>query len=300
MKIFKFLGLLIGLCTLVSACFPTISVDKNYPSSQLFQSKIDLRYDHPERYSVGDVATSAPISKLDIDWCFDSVVIRPYDGTELRCSELNSRPNDTTRMRYWIEGATLRIRFSKSLSLPNSAFEGISKRLLVLVPRSSSLAKIEIESLSAQVAISDLHNIAISVESTSGNVALLNVSSPKVDVELTAGSADISDGSIAQLDAELTAGSFSVSKCAVNHLDAELTSGNFSADVSSIRSSDIECTAGNVDLFTHGKGFAARIEKTVGSVNCEVPCTINDGLYTSGNQEIKLDIESTAGNITIH
>ena len=79
-------------------------------------TKIDIKYDHPERYSVGDATLSQPISGISVDWVCGNVDIRYTDDTAVRIYEEIQEGflplNDSLRMFYLVdEDGELEIRF---------------------------------------------------------------------------------------------------------------------------------------------------------------------------------------------
>ena len=50
-------------------------------------TKIDIKYEHPERYSVGDATLSQPVSSISVDWLFGNVDIVYSDDSAVRIHE---------------------------------------------------------------------------------------------------------------------------------------------------------------------------------------------------------------------
>lgn len=72
-------------------------------------------YENPERYTVGDAVLTDGIDRIEIEWASGSVRVIPHDGDGVRLSEVAKEGlPEELRMRWWLDGRTLRIRFAAS------------------------------------------------------------------------------------------------------------------------------------------------------------------------------------------
>ena len=228
--------------------------------------KITSKYDHAAQYKPGSAPIATEISKLEIDWISGSVTIESYDGTELTFSETSEKSlTEETTMHYWLqEGGHLHIQFGKS----GTKFKDLSKQLIVRVPVTWNLDKIELDVVSSGVTID---GIACN------------------DFEL--------DGVSAGVD---------IRASVMKDVEMNTVSGNLSADFSSVETEtrlnklSLESVSGNVSLvLPEGWGFSAKMESVSGKVNCPFATKVDKGEYNYGDGRIDIDMESVSGSLTI-
>lgn len=138
-------------------------------------TKIDIKYDHPERYSVGDATLSQPISGISVDWVCGNVDIRYTDDTAVRIYEEIQEGilplTDSLRMRYYVdEEGELEIRFSGPYKYRYGDMKNIRKHLVVEVPRGTELKDIDIDGLETGVVIENVVSRELTVDGVKINV----------------------------------------------------------------------------------------------------------------------------------
>lgn len=117
-------------------------------------SNVDLSYEHPERYSVGDAALQQPIDEIDLSWFAGTVDIRYADHPDIRIHETSdSTLSDSLRLHYYVDDdRCLNIRFCKSGKKYNAdGLTALRKHLTISLPRNQRLDEIELASVSATV-----------------------------------------------------------------------------------------------------------------------------------------------------
>ena len=108
-------------------------------------SKLQLTYDHPERYSMGDATIEQTVHKISIDWYEGLVSIRHGDAFRIS-EESDSALTDSLRMRYFLDGdGELKIRYCQSGSYRHEQLRNLNKWLKIEVPRDVRLDEIDID-----------------------------------------------------------------------------------------------------------------------------------------------------------
>lgn len=110
-------------------------------------TKVNVEYDHPERYSVGDAVIAQPVTDISISWINGGVSIQYTDGPDFRIrEESDSLLTDSLRMRYRLtDDGELKIQFCQKGSYRAGRLVQINKRLVVEVPHDANLDEIEID-----------------------------------------------------------------------------------------------------------------------------------------------------------
>ena len=138
-------------------------------------TKIDIKYEHPERYSVGDATLSRPISSISVDWLFGNVDIVYSDDSAVRIHEEIQEGflplTDSLRMRYYVdEDGELEIQYCGHGKYRYGDLKNIRKHLVVEVPRSTVLDDIDIDGVEAGVIIENVLSREVNVDGVKVNV----------------------------------------------------------------------------------------------------------------------------------
>lgn len=138
-------------------------------------TKIEVKYDHPERYSAGDATLQQPISGISVDWVCGDVDIRYTDDTAVRIREEIQEGflplTDSLRMRYYVdEEGELEIQYCGHGKYRYGDLKNIRKHLVVEVPRSTVLDDIDIDGVEAGVIIENVLSREVNVDGVKINV----------------------------------------------------------------------------------------------------------------------------------
>lgn len=138
-------------------------------------TKIDIKYDHPELYSVGDATLSQPISGISVDWVCGNVDIRYTDDSAVRIYEEIQKGflplTDSLRMYYLVdEDGELEIRFCGPYKYRYGDMKNLRKHLNIEVPRGMELKDIEIDGLETGVVIENVVSRELTVDGVKINV----------------------------------------------------------------------------------------------------------------------------------
>ncbi|MCD7770562.1 MAG: DUF4097 domain-containing protein [Oscillospiraceae bacterium] len=206
------------------------------------------------------------ITDIEIDWYSGSVTVIPYSGTTIQVSETSSSTISSSNVLYYTVNkyGELKINFNSSNRFSNA---GISKDLTVYIPSSMYLDELSIEATSADIVISDAQ----------GTLSVRDLS-----VETTSGNSTIKGITATEMSADTTSGTISISSCTIStELDIEVTSGSATVALPS------------------GTGYTLEYETTTGTVSASGTTLKGEGRTTVGTGTLKIDVETTSGNVTI-
>lgn len=134
-------------------------------------TKIDIKYEHPERYSVGDATLTQPISSISVDWLFGDVDIRYTDNPAVRIYEEAQGLTDSLRMRYYVdEEGELEIQYCGNGKYRYGDLKNMRKHLYIEVPRGMELKDIDIDGVEVRVIIKNVVSRELTVDGVKINV----------------------------------------------------------------------------------------------------------------------------------
>lgn len=301
---------------------------------------VNYTYDNWEKYNTGGSVADNTITSLDVDWLSGKVEIAYHDGEKIEFFEQNATPlDDDMKMRYFIEGSKLSIRFAKS-GTHTRRLPG--KTLTLLIPEGTVLSEIDVESVSADLSVTvasrdlDLSttsgNISgegftrggtISCESTSGEITLSGINAPtELEAESVSGSIKVlGNAEDAEVELSTTSGNIITSlagKAAA--FSAETTSGEMDLDLDTAGRIEIDSTSADVDLTLLTAPEGLEIESTSGDVTlaisgdlnanltcrtssgrvkCSIPAKTEGKSYVFGSGKYSYSIETSSGDVVI-
>lgn len=240
-----------------------------------------ISYDNDEAYSIGERSFTESIANLDIEWISGSVTVVTHGESTVVLDETSKKDlSEDAKLRYWLDGETLRIRYAKEkrwTALPE-------KQLIVYLPQELALKKTEINAVSAEVTLTKLTTEKLEVGSVSGDVSvsLLSVAE-SVSVHSISGDVTL-QGSMKDLEMENVSGSIEWKK----------------TDAETRVEADIESISGGVTFYLpQTTGFTLERESVSGGFNCEFSVTQNGKTYVCGGGEDQYEIETISGGIKI-
>ena len=138
-------------------------------------TKIEVKYDHPERYSAGDATLRQPISGISVDWVCGEVEFVYTDDTAVRIHEEMQEGflplTDSLRMWYLVdEDGELEIRFCGPHKYRYGDMKKLRKHLVVEVPRGTVLDEISIDGMETGVVIEQVVSRELTVDGVKINV----------------------------------------------------------------------------------------------------------------------------------
>ena len=134
-------------------------------------------YNGADKYRVFDGTVQDDFTKLDIGWISGDVTV--VRGDSFGITEIidgNDAPE--YRMHYRFDGKTLKIRYAAS---GTKLISGMKKSLKIVVPY--NLDKINIDSVSAQVAVEGITADDVDIRTVSGAAVLSDVNAHSIDID---------------------------------------------------------------------------------------------------------------------
>ena len=180
-------------------------------------------YAHAEKYTAGDAEISGTVQNLDIEWANGKVTLAYHSGNTIELHETSLQTiREGMKMRWWLDGDTLRVQYAKS---------GLhfgwnqEKELTVRIPEGSSFREVNISATSGDLNIPELKAETLNLEVTSGNIRA-SADAKKVSVSATSG--DIAMQTAAGIEAMTvgtTSGNIHVEAKDIRTLKGSSTSG---------------------------------------------------------------------------
>lgn len=275
---------------------------------------INYNYPNADKYKVGDAVITSKVQTIDVDWIFGSVKVAYGAGKELHCSEQTDNPNDTARMRYWLDGTTLHIRFCRA---GNDTLRLRQKDLTILLPKETE-PNLQVSTVSAEVDVENINAKNVEIETASGCVNIDKVAATDIDLNSVSGNIILYRPVADNLTLETASGEVMLDKSVCGIVDIESVSGDVALKASSCKtvsietcsgmvrlsdvksvSCDVETVSGDVELLTNEKNLAVSFETVSGEFNSSIPFTKNGDVYKMGSGSVKIDVETASGDLNI-
>ena len=138
-------------------------------------TKINFKYDHPERYSIGDATLEQTVSGISVDWLCGDVDISYTDNHEVRIYEEIQEGfiplTDSLRLRYYVDDeGELEIQYCGNGKYRHGDLQNLRKHLFIEVPRGMILKDIDIDGVEAGVVIDKVLSQEVSIDGVMVNV----------------------------------------------------------------------------------------------------------------------------------
>ena len=227
------------------------------------KDKYDI-YSNASRYSAGN-GTIESVSSIDVEWVSGKVNLEYSDENVFTFKEetdYDLESNESVKMRWYLDGGTLKIKFAKSGA---KIIENLQKTLTLTVPNGAALQELDIETVSANINC--------------------NLNARKADFETVSGKINFTDAVVTgTLKFGTVSGEVNYSaKTFPALLDAETVSGNLRFG------------------FPEDASFSVKFESLSGNMNTDRAFngTQNGKYFIVNGGLTKIDAETVSGNLTI-
>ncbi len=209
------------------------------------------KYANADEYKVGEASFAATaIRKVEIDWIGGSIEIEKSSGDTLHVVEDERSEKEEERMRYYLDGNVLKIKYCQSGLRTNIKAE--HKNLRLDIPKGVEL---DLDCVSAVVTVGVIEVSDFSVESVSGNITASRIDCAKADLETVSGTIVIGElNATTSISMETVSGDVTVSGLSATFLEVESTSADVNLGLHLTNQSAVE-------------GFRAEVESTSANVN---------------------------------
>lgn len=279
-----------------------------------------ITYANSDKYSAGDAEFSEKIENIEIDWASGSVSVVTHAGdTVILSEETESSLPEDLRVHWWLDGATLRVRFTASgADLKRLATE--YKALTLTVPERLSFGDVTVRAASADVDAGDISAETLSVstasgrinvrceanstklKSASGSILLVQTGEAgEISLNSASGSIDASVEHAHEAALESTSGSISLSAGAVGSLTAKGASGAVYCDLGAVPDTcKLSSASGSVTLLLpESAGFTATVKTGSGGFESDFALKTQGGTYISGDGSADVSIKTASGGVAI-
>ena len=283
----------------------------------IFSNSIGFTYANSEKYTAGGADITDRVENLDVNWKSGNIVLVYHAGKEISVTEEGNREiTGDDRLRWWLDGTTLRIQYAKSGRF--RLFDNLDKTLTISLPEGITLQTAKIHTTSGNIEVPELAAEEAELTVTSGSVSAaaevrkMKAGATSGDLNLRLGgkteslTAEVTSGSIA---AELGDADYAKVSCTsggirisgrVGEAEVSATSGRVDVRLDAFRQLDISVTSGDVTAaLPEHPGFACTAEVTSGEVNVGLAMVKEGNTYYCGDRSGKCTIRATSGNIRI-
>lgn len=281
-------------------------------------ARIGISYEDADRYTAGAATLNDTVKNLDIDWVDGAVTIAYHAQDTVEIAETSKNTiSDDARLRWWLDGDTLRVRYAKSGFF---TLRGLDKALTVTLPEGAALEGVLIDATAADVIAPKLQakDVAVSLTSgsldleqtgqaervgltgTAGNIRAVLSDVGELSASTTAGDIELSFGAADSVAVSVTAGSIAATGDSAKQAAFDSTSGSIRVELNAFDDLQIDATAGSVTAALPSEpGYRANIDTTAGSFDYTVPLKREDKAYVCGDGSATLRIDTTAGNVVL-
>ena len=284
----------------------------------LFGGSAGLRYANADKYTAGAAVMDGPVESLDIGWLDGCVNIKYHPEKTVEISETSKKniPADM-EVRWWLDGTTLRIQYSKAGTFQ---ITGLEKVLTVTLPEGTALKKAEITGTSSDLYMEPTSAEEVRLSSTSGDV-YAEVSARRISAGSTSGNVTVTQtgetetaeltstsgnligrfAEVKTVKAGSTSGSILVEAEKAGKAELSSTSGRIGTDIKSFEDLKIHATSGSISAtLPELPGLSGRVSTTSGSFETGLPLTKNGDTYSCGDGSMHFDISTTSGSVRIN
>lgn len=288
--------------TLMAGCALILAAAVILAVSGIFGG-IGYTYGNAEKYTSGETELKETIRNLEVGWIDGAVKIEYHDGNTVLLRETSRKTiGEDMKMRWWLDGDTLRIRYAKSgLRLGT----GLDKELTVTLPKGIALSEVSLEATSGDLYASGLKAETLKLETTSGTIRAeaetaslrtgsssggqeltVNGTAGEIRLDSTSGAIALSGESAGKLEANSTSGGIAVAMSGkADTLSVHTTSGGIAADVNEAGKLTAESTSGGIGLRLQSAG------------EIHATCTSGTVSVAAGKLDV-LKVDSTSGDVT--
>ena len=298
------------ICGTVLACAVIIT------ATGMFSGTSVGGYANADKYTAGDTEITGKVRNLDIGWVSGKVTVAYHGKDTVSVSETSgAKLGEDQKLRWWLDGDTLRIRFAKPgirLSHPN-------KELTVALPEGTVPEEIDISVTSADTEITGLKAKTLKLGGTSGT---FNASAEAEEVTAGTTSGDINlqlTGKTERIEAAATSGRIRIEAEKAGEIKAGATSGDIEISAEESGRTEVDSTSagatirlkklGEVSVSTVSgtavlqvpstPGFRAEVSTVSGRTEMKQAVTQQGNTYTCGDGSGKIHITTVSGDIRI-
>lgn len=242
-------------------------------------------YAKASSYSIGDFTYGkSDITALEVAWPLGSVELKQSDGDSLTVTESSGALEDKYKMHWLVDNSTLYIKFWESGLSGKVRAE--DKALTVEIP--ASLAKVQIDTASADITADEVNATHLEIDTASGSVTAGGLTASDLEIDTASGSVSVGSVSATQFELDTASGFVKIDSLTASKCSIATASGNININaLSSTGGCELDTASGEISLGSANVSNLLNIHSASGSV------TVND--LTSST----LDLDVASGNIML-
>ena len=275
-----------------------------FSSLTLCGCSTNFRYDNYDKYTVGEAAITDIVRAVDVEWISGDIEFdfngNPSDGIVFTESSKKGL-SEALSLHYWLDGTTLRLKFAAS---GKANFNGISKKLKVIIPSDVTLTELNINGVSSNIKLDGARADSIYVNSVSGNISASDIRAGE-SVSLASTSGNVKGKILVackSLKMASVSGNISFStEARVRELSTETVSGNvFLSNLNPAKSGLVDTVSGDVELeFLDNSGFEISYETVSGDIVSDFNVYVHDSKYVYGTPNSAFKVKTVSGDLLI-
>lgn len=248
-------------------------------------------------YSIGNFSYSAEeVSSVEINWIGGEINIIPAEAGTLFAAENSEALEEGAKMRYRIKEGKLTIHYCQSAY--TKSISASSKHLNIQVPEG---VNIDINNVSADVKFSDIMLGKVKIGNVSGDVNFASLACNELEIETVSGKITANEIISGEFSVNGVSGSIDVAKIAASKIDIDIVSGKTNLVLAKKCELDVSGVSGSVNVtFPADAGAIVKFSTVSGKLSSDLPHKSNKDIYTFGNGEMDIDIETVSGNLYIN
>lgn len=256
-------------------------------------------YNYTYKYNVPE-----NIKNININWTESYVKVSESDSSQIEITELSVKElKDEDKMRLDVNGDNLNIASEdKGYFIFFGSWGNEGHALEIKVPKNLNLKDMTVNTVSADVNVSELSADAVTLGTTSGNIQANNVLSDNIKLNTTSGDINLT-GTCDTLNINSTSGNAEFSGTAKNSISSESVSGDIKMlmDICPKDNIYLKTVSGNSTLYIpENNGFTVNKSTVSGDVNIGFPTTQNGDTYIYKDGSLNINAESVSGDISIN
>lgn len=263
MKKYWFAALLLTLfCLLLTGCSRTL-----------------VTYEEAEKYTAGGASIADSVRDIDLSWISGAVRIAYHPESTILLSEsANCSLSKAQSMHWYLDGDTLRIRYSAS---GHVQFLNLNKQLTLTLPEDFRGRQLTFELTSADLTAPFLSAEEMEISLVSGNVTL-TAEADRLKVDSVSGNQRLSAAVTKQLELNSVSGDVSLT---APQLPDACTIDTVSGEVSLTLPENASCTL--------------RFSSLSGDMISQIPLVCSGKSWILGDGQADVSIETTSGDLNL-
>ncbi len=271
-KAFSFIALLLAAALLLTGCGFSV-----------------LRYEHAEKYSVGNANIKGTVENLEVDWLDGGVEIVYANQSQVTVSETAEKSlAESEQLRWWLDGTTLRVQYAEV----GPKWIAVEKQLTVTLPAGTVLKNARISCTSGCIQAAPFYGENVHFSATSGSIHT-ECAASSLNLYATTGNITLR-GAANTIGLSATTGRIDAVIEHADDLAAFLLTGSLNLDLDGVRQANVSATTARIDILTDDVN-ALVIKNTTGPVSVRCRRAPHDALVSSTAGSISLALPADAG-----